>query len=253
MTGFARCRRALAICAAIGSVAPHAAGAGCSFRAQGEGRVAAIIDGRSFRLQDGREVRLAGVEPADNGAAVLASLLSGREVTLRGETDAPDRYGRQAAFVFVADSPRPVQGELLAQGAALIAGSIADPACAAELGAAEAVARAAGRGVWLGSAAIKSAENTDELLGRLGQFTVIEGKVRSVRQAGATYYLNFGRRWTQDFAVTISRRVLPSFEAAGIALKSLEYRRVRVRGFVERRGGPRIELLRVGQIELLGD
>jgi hypothetical protein len=42
------------------------------------------------------------------------------------------------------------------------------------------------------------------------------------------------------------------FEAAGIAPKSLENRRIRVRGYIEARGGPRMELLRVGQIELLG-
>jgi hypothetical protein len=81
---------------------------------------------------------------------------------------------------------------------------------------------------------------------------LVEGKVVSVRQAGATTYLNFGRNWTRDFAVTISRRVLPVFEAAGMAPKSLENRRIRVRGYVEARGGPRMELLRVGQIELLG-
>jgi hypothetical protein len=72
----------------------------------------------------------------------------------------------------------------------------------------------------------------------------------SVRQAGATTYLNFGRNWTRDFAVTVSKRMVASFEAAGLALKSLENRRIRVRGWVETRGGPRIEALRVGQIEL---
>jgi hypothetical protein len=46
--------------------------------------------------------------------------------------------------------------------------------------------------------------------------------------------------------------MLAAFETAGIALKSLENRRVRVRGFIEARGGPRIEAVRVGQIELLG-
>jgi hypothetical protein len=45
---------------------------------------------------------------------------------------------------------------------------------------------------------------------------------------------------------------MPALEAAGIALKSLENRRVRVRGWVEARGGPRIELFRAGQIEVLG-
>jgi hypothetical protein len=43
------------------------------------------------------------------------------------------------------------------------------------------------------------------------------------------------------------------FEGAGIMLKSLENRRIRVRGWIEARGGPRIEALRVGQIELLGE
>jgi hypothetical protein len=81
---------------------------------------------------------------------------------------------------------------------------------------------------------------------------VIEGKILSVRQAGATTYLKFGRNWTRDFAVTISRRTLSAFDAAGIAVKSLENRRVRVRGWVEARGGPRIEVLHPGQIELLG-
>jgi len=73
-----------------------------------------------------------------------------------------------------------------------------------------------------------------------------------VRQAGATTYLNFGRNWTRDFAVTISRRMLPAFAAAGIVIKSFENRRIRVRGFIEARGGPRIEVLHVGQVELLG-
>src|SRR6267143_957759 len=36
--------------------------AGCTFEPQGEGRVAAIIDARSFRLEDGREVILAGID-----------------------------------------------------------------------------------------------------------------------------------------------------------------------------------------------
>ena len=82
---------------------------------------------------------------------------------------------------------------------------------------------------------------------------MVEGTVSSVRQAGATTYLNFGKRWTQDFAVTISRRMIAAFEGAGISLKSLETRQIRVRGWVEQRNGPRIEALRVGQIELVGD
>jgi len=80
---------------------------------------------------------------------------------------------------------------------------------------------------------------------------VVEGWVLSVRQAGATTYLNFGRNWTRDFAVTISRRMLPALESAGIAVNCLENKRIRVRGWVEVHTGPRIEVLHVGQVELV--
>ena len=145
-----------------------------------------------------------------------------------------------------------MQGLLLAQGEALVSATVTDKDCASVLNAAEAAARQAKKGTWADPAAIKNAESPGDILAGIGRFTVVEGKVLSVRQAGATTYLNFGRNWTRDFAVTISRRMVPAFEAAGIVLKSLENRRIRVRGWVEARGGPRIEVLRVGQIELLG-
>src|SRR5438128_2603303 len=82
--------------------------ADCAPEPQGEGRVAAVVDGRSLRLEDGREVRLAGIERSGtdraSGRAALSAIAANREVTLHGEDDSPDRYGRQAAFVFVAGS-----------------------------------------------------------------------------------------------------------------------------------------------------
>ena len=250
-----------AVVAALGLV-PVAAvtpanAAPCAFAPQGEGRVAAIIDARSFRLQDGREIRLAGIEPVSaeksKDISALSAIVAGREVTLSGEDDTPDRYGRQPAFVFLASSETPVQAELLARGEALVAGTVADKDCASVLTSAEAAGRTAKKGIWADLAAIKNAESPGDILAGIGRFTVVEGRVLSVRQAGATTYLNFGRNWTRDFAVTISRRMLPAFEAAGVGLKSLENRRIRVRGFVESRQGPRIEALRVGQIELAGE
>jgi endonuclease YncB( thermonuclease family) len=254
MAGATDFRGACIAAAVLGAIAPIVTGpalaaSACSFEPQGEGRVSAIIDARTFRMDDGREVRLAGIETTAN-TATLSALIAGRDVTLRGETDAPDRYGRQPAFVFVDQAETSVQNQLLAQGDALVSGTIAEKACAAELAAAEAVARGAKRGIWANPAAIKNAESPGDILTRIGQFTVVEGKVVSVRQAGAVTYINFGRRWTRDFAVTISRRVMPTFEAAGISLKSLENKRIRVRGFIEARGGPRIEALLSGQIEL---
>jgi endonuclease YncB( thermonuclease family) len=230
---------------------------GCAFTPQGEGRVAEIVDGRSFRPTDGREIRLAGIEPvrsataATDGTAVLTSILAGQDVTLRGADDAPDRYGRQTAFVFLASSDALVQSLLLAEGAALVSADITDKACEGILIRSEAEARKVKKGLWNASTVIKNAEIPDDILAGIGQFTVVEGKVLSVRQAGTTTYLNFGRNWTRGFAVTISRRTMPAVETAGLALKSLENRRIRVRGWVESRGGPRIELLRPEQLEVL--
>jgi hypothetical protein len=49
----------------------------------------------------------------------------------------------------------------------------------------------------------KNAEISDDILAGIGRFAVIRGKVLSARQARTTTYLNSGRRWTRDFAVTI--------------------------------------------------
>jgi endonuclease YncB( thermonuclease family) len=256
MAGATDFRGACIAAVVLGAIAPAAAGpalaAPCSLAPQGEGRVSAIIDARTFRMDDGGEVRLAGIEAATDGSAALSALVAGRNVTLHGETDAPDRYGRQPALVFVEQATASVQHQLLAQGDALLSATIADKACAAELVAAEATARQAKRGIWAGPAVIKNAESAGDILARIGQFTVVEGKVLSVRQAGSVTYINFGRRWTRDFAVTISRRMVSAFEAAGIDLKSLENKRIRVRGWIEARGGPRLEARTLEQIELVG-
>src|SRR5689334_5390889 len=245
---------ALACCAACTAAAAGPASAGpCLFEPLGEGRVTEIVDGRSFRMDDGREVRLAGIEAAADDKAALAAIVAGQDVTLRGIDDAPDRYGRQVAFAFVGAADIPVQGLLLSQGAAFSAQDVADRDCAAALAIAEAEGRAQRRGVWNKSNVIKNTESSGDILAGIGRFTIVEGKVLSVRQAGATTYLNFGRNWTQDFAVTISRRIMPAIEAAGIAPKSLENRRIRVRGWVEARPGPRIDVQRAAQLEILSD
>ena|SRR5579872_702682 len=250
---------AIAFTALTAFEANPASAIGCSFENLGEGQVAAVTDGRSFRLRDGREIRLAGLEPAfperpaDARTKVLAAMLMGHEVRLRGEDDSPDRYGRQSAFVWLLPSETMVQAELLAQGEALVSPDVANKECAATLLAAEAAARDAKRGIWAEPSAIKNAQSTGAILAGIGRFTLVEGKVLSVRQAGAITYLNFGQNWTRDFAVTIPRRALGVFETAGLVPKSLEGKRIRVRGFVEARTGPRIEVLQVGQIEQIGD
>ncbi|WP_262048987.1 thermonuclease family protein [Bradyrhizobium sp. Bra78] len=238
---------------AIFLVAGHSAFASpCQFESQGEGRVAAIVDARSVRLDDGREIRLTGIESTAGTKPALTLLLGGRDVILRSADDTPDRYGRQGALVFIGEIETSVQAMLLAQGDAIVSAEVTDKDCAAALMSSEAEARRQKKGNWADPSAIKNAESPDDILAGIGRFTVVEGKVLSVRQAGAMTYLNFGRNWTRGFAVTISRRTLPAFESVGINLKSLENRRIRVRGWVEGNTGPRIDLRLLGQVELLG-
>ena len=245
-------RRLVAAAISILVTASAAHAAACAFETQDDGHVIEVIDGRSFRLSDGREIRLAGIEliaPKDTGA--LAALVKDKDVSLHGPDDTPDRYGRQTAFVFVAGSDISVQAQLLAQGAALASPDVTDKDCAAALMAVEADARAAKKGTWAATNVIKNAESADDILAGIGRFVLVEGRVLSVRQAGTMTYLNFGRNWTRDFAATIARRMMPAVEVAGFTLKSLENRRIRVRGWVEAHPGPRIEVVRAGQIEVL--
>jgi hypothetical protein len=149
-------------------------------------------------------------------------------------------------------SEHSVQAELLRHGEAVFSPDISEKNCAAALAVAERAARDAKLGIWADPTAIKNTESPGDILAAIGHFTVVEGRVLSVRQAGTITYLNFGPNWTRDFAATIPRRIIAAFESAGLGPKSFENRRIRVRGIVSSRGGPRIEVLRVGQIEVLG-
>ncbi len=225
-----------------------------------------VSDGRTFVLADGREVRLAAIEvpplsqesgAAPNSAAArdgLAALLAGAETVLKqAEPQQTDRYGRIVAYAFVTrdGSERLVQGDLLARGFARVAPRAGSHACTMELLSRESAARRAKLGLWAGSYYDSlDAENPAAVLAEQGRFALVEGKVVSVRESGATIYVNFGRRWSTDFTVTILKRNERSFAAAGLEPKKLSGRRIRVRGWIEERGGPWIEAVRPEQIEV---
>ena len=199
------------------------------------------------------QARLAGIEVPE-GDAVLTAAVTGREVTLARLGPAADRYGRMPALVRLSGEPEPVQKMLLAQGHARVSARVGDRACAAEFLAAERAARAAGLGLWAEAPYLaKQAEKPGEVLAERGRFTLVEGTVLSVRESGSIIYVNFGRRWSEDFTVTVPKRQERSFAAAGLEIKKLAGRRVRVRGTIEERGGPWIEAAAPEQIELAGD
>jgi endonuclease YncB( thermonuclease family) len=228
--------------------------AACDFDLQGEGHVSSVVDGRTVKLADGREIVLSGLEipqPSDLAVDLLKKIALSQDVTLHGTVDTPDRYGRQPAFVVVYGSETFLQHALLINGGAVLSGETIERTCLDELAGAEIVARTAKRGIWANRGFVRDATQPHEILNDIGRFIVAEGKVVSARQSGSTLYLNFGRQWIQGFAVTISRRMMDTFTAAGVTAAAVENKWIRVRGWVERRGGPRIEALSPGQIEFV--
>jgi hypothetical protein len=211
---------------------------------------AASIDG--LALEDGRTVHLAGVEL---GAA--PELAASTAITLKhlGKTET-DRYGRLQAHVFINDqgTERWLQADLVARGIARVSSRVGDPTCAKALLAHENSARTAKLGLWADPVyVIGKAEDPATLLESRGRFALVEGKIVSVRESGGTIYVNFGRRWSEDFTVTIAKRNERAFVAAGLVPKSLAGRRVRIRGWIEERGGPWVEAARPEQIEVLNN
>lgn len=235
----------------------------CPLVAFAQARVQAVIDGRTIRLDDGREVRLAGIEvpatragsEADTHAvAALAALVEGNEIVLKHLNPATDRYGRVVAWAFrrTGTGEEQIAAVLVAGGHAQAAIPPGERACMVELMAAERAARGAKLGLWGDPRYVsKRAQNPGEIAAARGRFSLVEGLVLSVRDSGGVIYVNFGRRWTEDFTVTISKRNERLFVERGLAPKSLQGRRVRVRGVVEERGGPWIEAVRPEQIELV--
>ena len=241
--------RILFASAIMGLAAPALAEPPCAGTPLATGTVSAVRDGRTLTLADGREIRLAGIEAPADGAQ-LRALAAGQ--TLRIERVSDDRYGRIVAFATLGDGSELLQLALLKAGQARVSARPGSRTCAAALLAAERMGRAAHLGLWADpNFAPLSSENLTMLAAGTGHFALVEGQVLSVRESGSTIYVNFGRRWTRDFSVTIPKREARNFAAAGIEPKTLERRRIRVRGTIEQRGGPIIDVTAPEQIELI--
>jgi endonuclease YncB( thermonuclease family) len=239
----------------------------CQLADERRATVVAVPDGRTLKLADGSLVRLIGIAdlaflgpgrpaaPAPAAAeakAALAALALNQTVRLQSPAQPLDRYGRRLALAFPAESAgsASLQQTLIASGHAVVAARITVPECAAPFLAAEQAARAARLGLWADPYYdIATAERPTALAGNRGRFAIVEGRVLSVRDRGATIYVNFGRRWSSDFTVTISKRNERRFVAAGLAPKTLAGHRVRIRGWLDERGGPWIEAADPAQIE----
>jgi len=241
---------AMLACGSLPDIAAAETRSTCPLVTTETATVRSVTDG-GIALDDGRTVHLAGIELNENAVAAPA----GTAITLKRLATLPetDRYGRLIAHVFINEdgAERWLQADLVGRGLARVSPRVGDAGCAKVLFAREQSARTAKLGLW-GEPyyVIVAAESGAELVAERGHFMLAEGKVWSVRESGGTIYVNFGRQWSQALTVTILKRNERMFAAAGIEPKRLENRRVRVRGWVEERNGPRIEATRPEQIEI---
>lgn len=244
-------------------------GLGCEdLRPGPKGKVVSVTDGDTLLLDNGLTVRLIGLQapklpqgrenfPAwpmsDEAKAHLEALTLGKAVEVRHGGETRDRHDRVLGQLFVPDTPELwVQKQLLAEGLARVYSFPDNRACLADLLAAESLARTMRLGIWADPYyTVRRADRPEALLSRAGQYELVEGRVLLAEKAGGRVFLNFGRHWKTDFTAVIDARALGLFTATGLDPLALDGALVRIRGWVDDRDGPRIELTHPEQIEVL--
>ncbi|MGD0188131.1 MAG: thermonuclease family protein [Roseiarcus sp.] len=256
-----RSRPGAALVLALALAQPASAACGV---AAGTAKVAEVVERLEIRLDDGRLVRLAGLdvpvsargapETAAEARAFLASRLAGREVGLAAFAAKPDRWGRILADLSL---PEPVGGAasvaslLLSQGFARVRPEFETRGCVGERLAAERKARQSGLGLWSDpDYSVLEAADVEGLAEWDGHFVLVEGVVRRVGVGRTRLYLDFGGR--DGFTVLVARKSQSAFQSAGVPLSALAGEKIRVRGVLDDRFGPRLEITEPLMVERLG-
>lgn len=260
---------AAALVLAPGLLAPGTAIAAAACPTSGVPAVLAAVEPRlELRLADGRRIRLVGLDPAaatptdpgraDAARAALADMLRGRALVIAPLADKPDRWGRIPAFVAVADdaSPGGLGARAIGSGLARYLPEPAAAPCRAELLAAEAAARAAALGLWRDPYyRLLAVDDRAAFVERAGSNVVVEARLVAVEpgQYRTTLRLAAPASGGRRVAATIVPRAMKTFEAQGVDFPSLIGRTLRLRGLLDLRFGPRIELTRPDEVEVLDD
>lgn len=234
------------------------------------GLVTQITDGDTVVLDSGQVVRLIGTQApklplgrdgfvawplASEAKAELERLALNKQVRLGYGGEEIDRYDRALAHLFVEDgegAPVWAQLHMVQQGLARVYSFPDNRQCLDQLFAGEAQARVERLGIWADPYySVRAADRPSQLLERAGNYELVEGRVLLADRSGSRIYLNFGRFWKEDFTVVIEAPALRLFSQDGLDPLTLDGALVRVRGWVDDRDGPRIEVTHPEQIEVL--
>lgn len=233
-----------------------------------KGTVTSIVDGDTLLLDNGLVVRLIGIQAphlalgrdgmddwpkSAESKQVLADIALNKPVLLRYGGEQKDRYGRSLAQVFVAGTPETwVQQQMLAAGMARVYSFPDNRACLPDLFAAETKARAQALGIWADPYyRVRRADRPADFASLSGHYELVEGRVLKAEKTGGRVYLNFGRRFKEDFTAVIDSRALALFAKDRLDPLRLADALVRVRGWIDLKDGPRVEISHPEQIEVL--
>ena len=233
----------------------------CGHSAGSPVRIKSIEPGLDLALEDGRIVTLTGIDGTGTGAGdeALANWLEGRDAILVAAAPSPDRWSRIAGRLFAAgpgaqsgDALLSVAEMLLDAGFARYRPDALAHACRPLLLAAEDKARKAGIGLWAEPEfSVIPADNRDVLAAARPGLAIVEGLVTGVGDLAPRLYVNFGKIRTVDFAVVIARRNMALLESLGLTANGLIGKRLRVRGLLDRRFGPQMEIASADAVEVL--
>jgi len=243
-----------------------AADTACPDSATSRAAVGTIDERLEITLKDGRTLRLAGLEPPrptpdapdfDATARDALKARSGAEIGFVPQAGQPDRWGRIPAFVFFdpsAPGTPPVSAAqfLLAGGFARFMPELAARPCRTVFLAAEGAARKAKLGLWRDPFyAIIAATDGDAFAERAATNVIIERRLVAVDKGPLLTKLQFAPRRARAFSVTIMQRNVKILERAGLDFHALIGRTLRVRGLLDLRFGPQIEISSADEIELI--
>lgn len=214
-----------------------------------------------LRLHDGRKLRLNGIEaprgtPGNPGLPETARLwlesaLARDPARASISPGDRDRWGRNAARIGSGASPD-LAVELLRAGWARVDAADAPTTCLSLLFDAEREARAAGRGLWADPAyAVLDAASPERFQGHGGRIVITEGVVTSVAKWRTLTFLNFGKARRGEVSAALSRSLAAAMEKAGSPPASLKGAHIRIRGLLNVRNSPRIEIFSQNAIEIL--
>lgn len=258
---------AAALLVTVAAVAPPSADAGCPTGGDATVGPATVEPRLELRLRDGRRLRLVGLDPAgptpgapdagETGQAALTVALAARGLSARILSDKPDRWGRLPAMVFVPGEATAggVAAAALARGLGRYLPEPAAHPCRETLLRAEAEARRAGLGLWHDPYyGVLAVDDRDAFAERAATTVVAEGRLRRVDSGPFRTKLRFAAPGAerQDLLVAVvSPKVVKRFVEDGVRFEALIGRKLRMRGLLDLRFGPQIEIAGPDALEIL--